>query len=486
MKSISIKGVDYELINDNGTVYYKDLFCSCGCGKRIPFNKWHVGGNKIAVSLKGHHKPRNSPRTRSPKIKGMIESGELLDIDGALYYANKFCKCGCGSNIRYGGREGFYVKGHWFKDPDFINKKITYCNSPEFKARNREAQLKRHALRREREEQQGYITVKGGAKREIEFIDGVKYYKGVFCKCGCGNQIKVTKSNVRSGKLNYCASHCLPELNSRKGIKNAKNNTIIENGVEYFKDAYCQCGCGERIPTYGKRNKRKYIKEHSTRLLRLLDSGEVIEINGEHFYKDIYCKCGCGNRIKYCIVAPTQYIGNHWLNDKKYMEKLRANTLNELSQKGSYGQVGEYYSAKTNTTLPYDSSYELRAMELLESDQSVSYYERCRIRIPYDYEDKTRNYCPDFLVNFANQTTILEVKPKKFVNSDKNVAKFSAARDYCSDNSLNFEVWTEKDLGLRKNGSYTKNKTSITATRVKGNQFGEAFYKALSKLKSMS
>ncbi len=484
MKSISIKGVDYELINENGVVYYKDLFCSCGCGKRIPFNKWHVGGNKIAISLKGHHKPRNSPRTRSQKIKGMIESGELLDIDGALYCANKFCKCGCGSNIRYGGREGIYVKGHWLKDPDFINKKITYCNSPEFKARNREAQLKRHALRREQEEQQGYITVKDGVKRRIEFIDGVKYYKGVFCKCGCGNQIKVTKSNVSRGKLDYCASHCLPELNSRNQDKRRKKNTIIENGIEYFKDKYCQCGCGKRIPTYSNRkNNRKYVKEHSTRLLRLLYSGEVIEIGGEHYYKDVYCKCGCGNRIKYHNSKITQYIGDHWLNDKEFMEKLRTNTLSELSQKGSYGQVGKYFSVKTNTTLPYDSSYELRAMELLESDMNVSHYERCRIRIPYDYEDKTRNYCPDFLVSFTNQTIILEVKPKKFVNSDKNVAKFSAARDYCSDNNLKFEVWTEKDLGIRKNGTCVSDKTSEVYRR---SQFGSAFYEALSKLKSTS
>jgi len=41
---------------------------------------------------------------------------------------------------------------------------------------------------------------------------------------------------------------------------------------------------------------------------------------------------------------------------------------------------------------------------------------------------------------------ILEIKPNWNVNNEINQAKFSAAKEYCNTNNLEFGVWTENQL----------------------------------------
>ena len=108
---------------------------------------------------------------------------------------------------------------------------------------------------------------------------------------------------------------------------------------------------------------------------------------------------------------------------------------------------------KNNSSIVYDSSYELSAMEIFENDLNVYVYNRCRIKIPYELDGTNHYYFPDFLVNYFSKQKIIEVKPVKFLNSPKNLSKFAAARKYCAQNNIEFEVWTEKDLNLNKRQS---------------------------------
>ena len=61
-----------------------------------------------------------------------------------------------------------------------------------------------------------------------------------------------------------------------------------------------------------------------------------------------------------------------------------------------------------------------------------------------------RRYVPDFLVTYNDgRRLLIEVKPACHVDAAVNLAKFAAARDYCSKNGLEFVVWTQKELGMK-------------------------------------
>lgn len=65
------------------------------------------------------------------------------------------------------------------------------------------------------------------------------------------------------------------------------------------------------------------------------------------------------------------------------------------------------------------------------------------IKIPYtDWNGTKRTYHPDFISN----NTIIEIKPKRLVNSKSNKLKFKAAESWCLNNNFNFKILTEEDV----------------------------------------
>jgi len=93
--------------------------------------------------------------------------------------------------------------------------------------------------------------------------------------------------------------------------------------------------------------------------------------------------------------------------------------------------------------------------------------------IPYvsPVDGRTHRYFPDFLVKYKNKdgllkTMLIEVKPMKQTKEPEkkkrvtkqyitevmtwgvNQAKWKAANEYCLDRGWEFQIWTEKQLGL--------------------------------------
>jgi hypothetical protein len=107
---------------------------------------------------------------------------------------------------------------------------------------------------------------------------------------------------------------------------------------------------------------------------------------------------------------------------------------------------GYYFSHKTNKTYRYRSSYELKTFQILDDDSNVVGYDYEKLKITYDSPHKT---IVDFRVYYNNgNVKIIEVKPVNLLEDDVNVKKFEAIKQYCNDNNLIFEIWTEKELGL--------------------------------------
>lgn len=60
-------------------------------------------------------------------------------------------------------------------------------------------------------------------------------------------------------------------------------------------------------------------------------------------------------------------------------------------------------------------------------------------KIQYTFGQKLRNYFPD--INIENQ--IIQIKPKKLLQTKQNLAKFNSAKSYCKKFSLTFKVVTQ-------------------------------------------
>ena len=120
-----------------------------------------------------------------------------------------------------------------------------------------------------------------------------------------------------------------------------------------------------------------------------------------------------------------------------------------------WAKKGEVFSTKANRKISYRSSWEKRAIELLEDDPDVTSFQFEPMRIPYmrveGGREHLRNYVPDFLVTYANgQKVLIEVKPECYLDAGVNVAKFAAAREWCEQNAATFRVWTQTDLGMER------------------------------------
>lgn len=75
-------------------------------------------------------------------------------------------------------------------------------------------------------------------------------------------------------------------------------------------------------------------------------------------------------------------------------------------------------------------------------------FELSKHRINYTLNDKSYTYLPDII--FVGTNIIAEIKPTKLINSNLNVIKFKAAREYCKKYKLEFRVINETTYDLTK------------------------------------
>lgn len=113
----------------------------------------------------------------------------------------------------------------------------------------------------------------------------------------------------------------------------------------------------------------------------------------------------------------------------------------------------------------YRSSWELKVMVWLDSNNNVVNWASEPLKIPYQnpLDGKMRNYIPDLLVKYLDRSgnmfiELWEIKPAKETilelaksKKDKlalaiNTSKWQQASAWCVANGLKFRVITEKDL----------------------------------------
>lgn len=242
---------------------------------------------------------------------------------------------------------------------------------------------------------------------------------------------------VRLGRAKlYCSKRCASVVSNR----NRANHKLFR----------CQnCGKEQRVLASDRREKycsRECYVEHDKERLQTL----ARKVGKENFKKISKTKKEMFASGK--LIHPR--IGKK--HSQETLKKLLGRKASDLSkEKMSAAQVnrilsgirpryssGVFYSVKNKKEFYYRSSWEKMYMQYLENKLNASYNYEC-LKIPYYYNNNKRWYVPDFFVDGA---IIQEIKPQYLINKERNVAKFSAAREYCKQNNMVFEVLTEKEL----------------------------------------
>jgi len=162
-----------------------------------------------------------------------------------------------------------------------------------------------------------------------------------------------------------------------------------------------------------------------------------------------------GDQRKYCsrTCALFNLHKNILKGNKEIARKISAARAREiLAGKRNHPtghKHGYFASTKNPNPIFYRSSYELKALEILEKNDQVLKITGEPFSIPYFYEGVMKNYIPDFLVEMVgNKCKLIEVKPKALANTQKNVLKKETAINFCKLNDMEYSEWTENNLGL--------------------------------------
>lgn len=129
---------------------------------------------------------------------------------------------------------------------------------------------------------------------------------------------------------------------------------------------------------------------------------------------------------------------------------------------------GQYYSKKNNKNIFYESTYEYKAIRLMEDNPYIVKYDRCKLSFPVatnpfasfnPSKNKKREfyYNPDFVVTFANGAEyILEVKAKGLMGDFFVHSKLLAGVELVKYTGLGYMIWTEEELGITITGGGKK------------------------------
>ncbi len=143
-----------------------------------------------------------------------------------------------------------------------------------------------------------------------------------------------------------------------------------------------------------------------------------------------------------------------------------------MSYQGRYRPSNPKKYKGDSRNIIYRSLWERKFMVYCDKNQNIINWASEEFHIPY-YDPTTkrvRRYFPDFYIRYRNVNgnileKIIEIKPAKqcvppttkrktkkhlyeTLEYAKNQAKWKAAEDFCADRKWEFQVMTEKELGI--------------------------------------
>jgi hypothetical protein len=144
-----------------------------------------------------------------------------------------------------------------------------------------------------------------------------------------------------------------------------------------------------------------------------------------------------------------------------------------MSNKGKFRPKNpQKYKGDVNNII-YRSTWEIKVMNYLDDNLNVIWWGSEELFIPYfnPFDKRKHRYFPDFIAKMRKadgtvMTYVIEVKPEKqtqpptqkrktktflqeTITYEINKAKWHAAEEFCKDHGWQFQILTEKHLGIR-------------------------------------
>lgn len=309
------------------------------------------------------------------------------------------------------------------------------------------------------------------------YVENTKYHCViVLFECDhCKNNFTLNgeaASEKYRNKFHYCSKKCV--YDHRRGKKRPeiwKQKRIIICGTCEKEKLVFKSTIKNTIGKYNFCSRKCYVKAIENKLIiRIIPDEEkeklkirssIVNKGNKHRVGKIQTKetkTLISNKAKIRLSNPE----NNGMFGKFHSEKTKQKMSKIVSfeiisgKRKSYGKnnhkTGKYISSKTNIEMYYRSFWELECMKWLDENNNVLFYHYESFRILYSYnvdgKQQTRNYIPDFLIEFKDKTKeIWELKPKEFKDTIKNKAKKSFAIEYCLRNNINqYKILTKEDL----------------------------------------
>lgn len=253
----------------------------------------------------------------------------------------------------------------------------------------------------------------------------MKYTRVYFIKCiGCGLEKWYTHKTSKKGKRKACSIQCI-----NLGRKHSEERKKILS--ETMK--------GEKNHFYGKKHKPETIEKLKTINKTSLERFKT-KIGPEKYA--IWLK----THSEKCAGLLNGFYGKkHTEETKKRMSESKATKIanGEINTKYPRGD-SEFYLTKNGTKEHCDSFYEYVYMKFLETQDDIIWTKNHKIKIPYELENQSKFYIPDFLIEKNNIKTLIEIKG--FEEKNKKLKKFETLKNYANNNNFLYKILERADI----------------------------------------
>lgn len=137
---------------------------------------------------------------------------------------------------------------------------------------------------------------------------------------------------------------------------------------------------------------------------------------------------------------------------------------------------GLFSSHTTGSMIPHETLVEKDLLILLDYSKDVTHIESQPYAIPYKFEGKPYTYYPDFRVTEAGKTVIYECKAEKYLLTERNQVKYTAADAWCRKQDFEFRVISDKEIRagyrlsnikfMRRYAMYRINKNQLSVVKA--------------------
>lgn len=273
--------------------------------------------------------------------------------------------------------------------------------------------------------------------------------------------------------------YCEVQTVNKGGRPPGKHPKTIQNKIFYdtnFKkpgDGFCR-SCGIEVPFYNLR--KGYAKTCSpsckTKARWASYSDKRRKEISEQFSKI--------NKTRYAAMTREERRIKYRIKDENLAKKIYDASGERLVRLGAQGpgytkfmrgQFKPKNPAKykgDHTKIYYRSSWELRAMVNLDADKDVLEWSSEEVVVPYKspLDGRFHRYFVDLWVRNKDGCYLIEIKPlhetvppqpskkrtKRYINEVAryavNDAKWKAAKEYCRSKGWQFQLMTERELGI--------------------------------------